>query len=46
MQVPYQDIAGLLVGYVHYFMNDNLKPDDVVQVTLTLTLTTDPDPDH
>ena len=50
MQVPYQDIAGLLVGYVHYFMNDNLKPDDVVQVTLTptptltLTLTTDPDP--
>ena len=31
-QVPYQDIAGLLVGYVHYFMNDNLKPDDVVQL--------------
>lgn len=31
-QVPYQDIAGLLVGYLHYFMNDNLKPDDVVQL--------------
>jgi len=30
--VPYQDIAGLLVGYLHYFMNDNLKPDDVVQL--------------
>ena len=31
-QVPYQDIAGLLVGYLHYFMNDNLKPDDAVQL--------------
>jgi len=31
-QVPFQDIAGLFVGYMHYFMNDNLKPDDVVQV--------------
>ena len=31
-QVPYQDIAGLLVGYMHYFMNDNLKPDDAVQI--------------
>jgi len=29
-QVPYQDMAGLLVGYLHYFMNDNLKPDDAV----------------
>ena len=28
--VPYQDMAGLLVGYLHYFMNDNLKPDDAV----------------
>ena len=26
------DIAGLLVGYLHYFMNDNLKPDDAVQL--------------
>lgn len=31
-QVPFQDMAGLLVGYLHYFMNDNLKPDDAVQL--------------
>ena len=31
-QVPYQDMAGLLVGYLHYFVNDNLKPDDAVQL--------------
>ena len=26
-QVPFTDIAGLLVGYAHYHFNDNLKPD-------------------
>lgn len=28
-QIPWPDIAGLLVGYLHYYMNDQLKPDDV-----------------
>ena len=29
-QVPFTDIAGLLVGYAHYHFNDNLKPDSAV----------------
>jgi membrane associated rhomboid family serine protease len=29
-QVPFTDIAGLLVGYAHYHFNDNLKPDSAM----------------
>jgi len=29
-QIPWVDIGGLFVGYFHYYMNDNLKPDSVV----------------
>jgi len=33
-QVPWVDIAGLFVGYVHYLLNDNLKPDEAVPTLL------------
>jgi len=28
-QIPWQDIVGALVGYLHYHINDNAKPDSV-----------------
>lgn len=32
--MPWVDIAGLFVGYVHYLLNDNLKPDEAVPTLL------------
>jgi hypothetical protein len=29
-QIPWQDILGAIVGYVHYHINDNTKPDAAV----------------
>ena len=29
-QIPWIDILGALVGYLHYWMNDNMKPDAVI----------------
>jgi hypothetical protein len=29
-QIPWQDIVGAAVGYVHYWMNDNCKPDAAI----------------
>ena len=28
-QIPWNDILGAVVGYVHYYFNDNTKPDSV-----------------
>ena len=28
-QIPWQDIVGALIGYLHYHINDNAKPDSV-----------------
>jgi len=29
-QIPWPDIGGLVVGYVHYHINDQLKPDEAI----------------
>lgn len=29
-QIPWQDIVGSMVGYAHYALNDNCKPDAAV----------------
>lgn len=33
-QIPWQDIVGLFVGYVNYYINDELKPDAAVATKL------------
>ena len=35
-QIPWQDILGALVGYLHYHINDNTKPDKVFYKDLDL----------
>jgi membrane associated rhomboid family serine protease len=35
-QIPWQDILGALVGYLHYHINDNTKPDNVFYKDLAL----------
>lgn len=35
-QIPWQDILGALVGYLHYQINDNAKPDKVFYKDLAL----------
>lgn len=33
-QIPWPDIVGLFVGYINYYINDNLKPDAAVASSL------------
>ena len=37
-QIPWQDILGALVGYLHYMINDNMKPDSIIHAREALSL--------